>query len=240
MSITASRFATRSKQLLMAINCPLSRCPRKRRSGSIAVVVTQHNCCAFRIARCIKLIAYNAKGTAMPEKTTLNENGNHRGELTLGVGGWAEYTVYMTETADTVRHDVGVPPAKVVPIIFLPGVMGSNLRMTVDRSKEIDRKEGDKRPDRRAWRPDDIGAVDTVMGSDIGNWFKNATPAQRQLEFDQNQTEVEYYHYTESKARFDPEGRKQSQPMRVTKTCPMIWRRFPLTRKRPARLLERR
>jgi hypothetical protein len=142
----------------------------------------------------------------MTEKANLNENGNHPGEFTLGVGGWAEYTVHMTETADTVRHDVTLPPPKVIPIILLPGVMGSNLRMTVKRSEELDRKDGDKRADRRAWRPDDFGAVDTMVGNDIGNWFKNATPAQRQLDFDQNQTEVEYYHYTESKERFDPEG----------------------------------
>lgn len=141
----------------------------------------------------------------MAEKTKLNENGNHEGELTLGVGGWAEYTVYMTETADTVRHDVAVPPSKVIPIIFLPGVMGSNLRMTVERSEKLERKV-DGRLDRRAWRPDDYGAADTAMGNDIGNWFKNATPAQRQLDFDQNQTEVEYYHYTASNGRFDPEG----------------------------------
>jgi pimeloyl-ACP methyl ester carboxylesterase len=142
----------------------------------------------------------------MNEKAELNENGNHAGEFTLGVGGWAEYTVYMTETADTVRHDVTVPPAKVIPIIFLPGVMGSNLRMTVERGNELKRKEDETRPDRRAWRPDDIKAFDVVAGNEIGNWFKNATPAQRQLDFDQNHTEVEYYHYTENKQRFDPEG----------------------------------
>ncbi len=142
----------------------------------------------------------------MAEKTKLNENGNHEGELTLGVGGWAEYTVYMTETADTVRHDVAVPPSKVIPIIFLPGVMGSNLRMTVERSNELKREDDKKRPDRRAWRPDDIKAFDVIAGNEIGNWFKNATPAQRQLDFDQNHTEVEYYHYTENKQRFDPEG----------------------------------
>ncbi|WP_426197214.1 esterase/lipase family protein [Massilia sp. DWR3-1-1] len=142
----------------------------------------------------------------MPEKTDLNENGNHEGEFTLGVGGWAEYTVYMTETADTVRHDVKVPPAKVIPIIFLPGVMGSNLRMTVERSKKLKREDDQKLIDRRAWRPDDIKPLDVVAGNEMGNWFKNASPAQRQLNFDQNHTEVEYYHYTESNQRFDPEG----------------------------------
>jgi hypothetical protein len=42
----------------------------------------------------------------------------------------------------------------------------------------------------------------------MGNWFKNATPAQRQLVFDPNETEVEYYHYTENSSRFDPGGKE--------------------------------
>lgn len=136
----------------------------------------------------------------MSDAKTLNENGNHEGEFTLGVGGWAEYTVHMTETTDTIRHDVVVPPDKVIPVIFLPGVMGSNLRMSKVRQERLERK------DNRAWRPDDISKTDVVRGEGFGGWFKNASPAQRQLDFDPNQTEVEYYHYTENKGRFDPQG----------------------------------
>jgi hypothetical protein len=136
----------------------------------------------------------------MSDAKNLNEYGNHEGEFTLGVGGWAEYTVHMTETTDTIRHDVAVPPDKVIPVIFLPGVMGSNLRMSKSRQKDL------KRDDNRAWRPDDISKGDVVGGTGFGGWFKNASPAQRQLDFDPNETEVEYYHYTESKGRFDPQG----------------------------------
>lgn len=136
----------------------------------------------------------------MSDANSLNENGNHEGEWTLGVGGWAEYTVHMTETTDTIRHDVVAPPDKVIPVIFLPGVMGSNLRMSKTRQKKL------KRDDNRAWRPDDISKTDVVRGEGFGGWFKNASPAQRQLDFDPNETEVEYYHYTESKGRFDPQG----------------------------------
>ncbi|MBC7636733.1 MAG: hypothetical protein H7251_14130, partial [Acetobacteraceae bacterium] len=136
----------------------------------------------------------------MSNAKNLNEHGNHEGEFTLGVGGWAEYTVHMTETTDTIRHDVVVPPDKVIPVIFLPGVMGSNLRMSKARQARLERN------DNRAWRPDDIGKTDVVRGEGFGGWFKNASPAQRQLDFDPNETEVEYYHYTESKGRFDPQG----------------------------------
>ena len=142
----------------------------------------------------------------MSDGQDLNDRGNHEGSFTQGVGGWAEYTVHMTETPDTIRHDVTVPPGKVIPVIFLPGVMGSNLRMSKVRQNEL------KRPDNRAWRPDDLvdksGKVAIVTGYGMGGWLKNATPQERQLIFDPNETEVEYYHYTENKGRFDPEGKE--------------------------------
>lgn len=144
----------------------------------------------------------------MSDKSNLNERGNHQAHFTQCVGGWAEYTVNMTESEDTVRHDVVVPPGKVIPVIFLPGVMGSNLRM----SKKLQNNKELKRTDNRAWRPDDLlsgsGQMDVLFGNGMGNWFKNATPAQRQLVFDPNETEVEYYHYTESNNRFDPDGKE--------------------------------
>jgi hypothetical protein len=143
----------------------------------------------------------------MTDKSGLNQRGNHQGEFSQGVGGWAEYTVHMTDASDTIRHDVKVPPGKVIPVIFLPGVMGSNLRMSKSRQEEL------KRTDNRAWRPDDLTssiprkfAVGVKVG--LGGWFRNASPSQRQLIFDPNETEVEYYHYTEDRGRFDPEGKE--------------------------------
>ncbi|TFW34619.1 esterase/lipase family protein [Massilia horti] len=142
----------------------------------------------------------------MSNQSSLNERGNHHGHFGQGVGGWAEYTVHMTDVGDTKRHDLKLPPGKVIPVIFLPGVMGSNLRMSKKRQEEL------KRDDNRAWRPDDLmtvsGKMDVVGGNGMGNWFKNATPRQRQLVFDPNETEVEYYHYTKSNDRFDPEGKE--------------------------------
>lgn len=139
--------------------------------------------------------------------TALNHRGNHQGEFSQGVGGWAEYSVHMTDTSDTIRHDVRVPPNKAIPVIFLPGVMGSNLRMSKKRQDEL------KRDDNRAWRPDDLSAGLTrkaAVGMELGlgGWFRNASPAQRQLVFDPTETEVEYYHYTEDRGRFDPEGKE--------------------------------
>lgn len=170
----------------------------------------------------------------MSNQSGLNERGNHEGEFSQGVGGWAEYAVHMTDVGDKVRHDVRVPPSKVIPIIFLPGVMGSNLRMSKKRQND-----DLKRPDNRAWRPDDLmsvsGELDVVGGNGMGNWFKNATPAQRQLAFDPNETEVEYYHYTESNERFDPDGketlaadaRHQNVPDSLQPIPPLMGQRLP-------------
>jgi hypothetical protein len=174
----------------------------------------------------------------MSDQSGLNERGNHQGEFSQGVGGWAEYTVHMTEVGDKARHDVRVPPGKVIPVIFLPGVMGSNLRMTKKRQND-----DLKRPDNRAWRPDDLmtiaGEIDVAVGNGMGNWLKNATPAQRQLIFDPNETEVEYYHYTESNERFDPDGketlaadaRHQNVPDSLEAIPPLMGQRsFPIGR----------
>lgn len=139
----------------------------------------------------------------MSDQSRLNERGNHQGEFTQGVGGWAEYTVYLTQTSDGVRHDVKLPPRKIIPVIFLPGVMGSNLRLSKERQDKL------KRPDNRSWRPDDMVGINgaaALANAGLVGWYKNASPAQRQLMLDPNETEVEYYHYTESNDRFDPEG----------------------------------
>jgi len=182
----------------------------------------------------------------MSDQSGLNERGNHQGEFTQGVGGWAEYTVHMTTTSDTVRHDVKLPPRKVIPVIFLPGVMGSNLRLSKKRQNELER------PDNRSWRPDDMVGINgaaVLSGRGLGGYYKNASPAQRQLMLDPNETEVEYYHYTESKDRFDPEGLEtlaadklhQNVPDSLEPIPPLIgvraltgrnFRRGPLVKKR--------
>ncbi len=84
--------------------------------------------------------------------------------------------------------------------MFLPGVMGSNLRMTKTRQDELVRN------DNLAWKADDIGSMDALTSSGYAGWFKKATPAQRQMNFDPEQTEVASYRYTENKGRFDPGG----------------------------------
>lgn len=55
----------------------------------------------------------------------------------------------FTSKSDTKRHAVVVPPSKVIPVIFLPGIMGSNLKL-------LKLPEGFKSDwGAIAWRPDD-------------------------------------------------------------------------------------
>jgi hypothetical protein len=71
-------------------------------------------------------------------------------------------------------------PKRVLPIIFLPGIMGSNLRMSAQRQREMHKK------DNIAWRPDSLG---------VTNVRANAkSPArERQMQLDPLQTTVDIY-----------------------------------------------
>jgi len=71
-------------------------------------------------------------------------------------------------------------PKKVLPIIFLPGIMGSNLRMSAERQQEGHRN------DNIAWRPDVLGPTNVRSAS-------NEKPAERQLRLDPLQTTVDIY-----------------------------------------------
>jgi hypothetical protein len=71
-------------------------------------------------------------------------------------------------------------PKRVLPIIFLPGIMGSNLRMSDHRQQELRRK------DNIAWRPDTLGVTNI-------NSAAKASPQQRQLQLDPLQTTVDIY-----------------------------------------------
>ncbi len=143
--------------------------------------------------------------------STQDKNGNHLGKWSQGVGGYIEFRVWTTPREDTRRWHLPDPPDKVIPIIFLPGIMGSNLRMSKKRQEEL------KRPDNRSWMPDDLvsaqGMVEIADGylrlnGTYGGWLKNASPSQRQKLFDPEETEVESYHYTEDNNRFDPESKE--------------------------------
>jgi hypothetical protein len=71
-------------------------------------------------------------------------------------------------------------PKRVLPVIFLPGIMGSNLRMSAERQKELRQK------DNIAWRPDSLGATNIRRNA-------KSPPDERQLRLDPLQTTVDIY-----------------------------------------------
>lgn len=113
-------------------------------------------------------------------------------DFSLGIGGFAEVAVATTPVADKRRVHVRVPPGKLIPIVFLPGIMGSNLRLSKGRQALI------KRKDNRSWWPDNTG--DALKR-------RNASAADRQMRLDPDEVEVDRYKVTDNGAdRFDATG----------------------------------
>ncbi|WP_404932196.1 esterase/lipase family protein [Massilia atriviolacea] len=75
-----------------------------------------------------------------------------------------------------------------MPIIFIPGIMGSNLRMSAARQRALGADNN------IAWRPDNLGATAPQY---------NDSPAERQRRLDPAETEVDQY---------DPEGNPTGDP----------------------------
>ena len=118
--------------------------------------------------------------------------------MTQSVGGAMEGEFRLTPVDTEQRETVFIaPPNRVIPIIFLPGVMGSNLRMSRARKADL------KSKDDIAWRPDNLGA--STLLTNVRK-TANLSPRERQMKLDPDETEVDYYRYTEDQGRFDPSG----------------------------------
>lgn len=85
---------------------------------------------------------------------------------------------YCTPEEDKVAQKMLVPPPRVIPVVFIPGIMGSNLRLSAQRQAEL------KKANNIAWRPD--------HASELGN-FTFSSAAERQLQLDPRQTVVDTY-----------------------------------------------
>ncbi|MCD2518672.1 hypothetical protein LQ564_20445 [Massilia sp. G4R7] len=92
---------------------------------------------------------------------------------------------FATPVQDDKPQCARILPKRVLPVIFLPGIMGSNLRMSAGRQQQL------RKSDNIAWRPDVLGPTNIHGAS-------NLTPRDRQLMLDPDQTTVDIY---------DPSGR---------------------------------
>jgi len=94
---------------------------------------------------------------------------------------WERGTVaqgFFTPIEDRIPQIMSIPPRRALPVIFLPGTMGTNLRMSAARQKEL------TKPNNLAWRPDHLQA--TYKMSNDTSW-------ERQLRLDPAHTEVDMY-----------------------------------------------
>jgi pimeloyl-ACP methyl ester carboxylesterase len=85
---------------------------------------------------------------------------------------------FVTPKQDRIPQIHSIPPKRVLPIIFIPGIMGSNLRMSADRQQRLKKKNN------IAWRPDNLSV--TIPS-------RNDSAADRQLRLDPQTTEVDIY-----------------------------------------------
>jgi hypothetical protein len=85
---------------------------------------------------------------------------------------------FVTPQLDKVHQVQSSPPRRVLPIIFIPGIMGSNLRMTEERQEELHETHN------VAWRPDRKGT--TASSS-------NDNASERQRRLDPRTTVVDSY-----------------------------------------------
>jgi hypothetical protein len=85
---------------------------------------------------------------------------------------------FVTPKQDRVPQIQSIPPKRVLPIIFIPGIMGSNLRMSADRQKRLGTENN------IAWRPDTLSVTVAQF---------NDSASERQLRLDPLATEVDTY-----------------------------------------------
>ncbi|WP_323141465.1 esterase/lipase family protein [Massilia phyllosphaerae] len=98
-------------------------------------------------------------------------------------GSWVGHTV-LTPTAMHTRGLFTMPPSKVVPVIVVPGIMGSNLRSSTNRNGPANRELG---RGEAAWRAPN----GTFEGLYAAHVWKNRKPRTRQLILDADNLEVD-------------------------------------------------
>ena len=96
--------------------------------------------------------------------------------MTYDENGYPVWHSQMTSEENTERATCIVPPDHVLPVIFIPGIMGSNLRTKGG-------KYGDTGDEGRTWRPDDSNYTALEFGK------KN--PAERRATLDPEKSELD-------------------------------------------------
>ena len=90
----------------------------------------------------------------------------------------------LSPKTNNTRARLSVPPTKVMPVIVVAGIMGSNLRANTNPGAK---KNAELNPGEAAWRPPN----GTDEGLDEAKKWKTRSPAVRQKILDQNTLEVD-------------------------------------------------
>lgn len=109
----------------------------------------------------------------VPVPTRVHEDGTQSAEIST------------TVHEDKIGREIHVLPSKVIPIIFLPGIMGSNLKLKAARQEELKKKTD------VSWRPEATAEAIAMIFED---------PAERQMILDPEATEVDQYDPTAPEA----------------------------------------
>lgn len=115
---------------------------------------------------------------------------------------------YFTPTSDKIGQKFSFAPRRVIPVIFLPGIMGSNLRMTPERQQALRKKNN----------------IACNMDKKVEVWkMYRADPRQRQLQLDPATTVVDVYE-PRTNPTGDPKETADQRHDNVEVTCdsPML------------------
>ena len=84
-------------------------------------------------------------------------------------------TAHLSSTDCKTRAQLKIPSSKVIPVIVIPGIMGSNLCATTDKSKPANRA---LKPGEAAWRPPN-GKLDGL--AEAKKWKARLPPERQQI-----------------------------------------------------------
>lgn len=87
---------------------------------------------------------------------------------------------FLTPASDLLPQVMSIPPRRVLPIIFLPGIMGTNLRLKTDSTRQAELEKDNN----IAWRPENKTESTKLM---------QGSTALRQNQLDPLETEVDVY-----------------------------------------------
>jgi pimeloyl-ACP methyl ester carboxylesterase len=98
-------------------------------------------------------------------------------------GSWIGHSL-LTPTSFKTRGLFTMPPSKVVPVIVVPGIMGSNLRAATSPARKANKK---LTPGEPAWRPPNT----KLEGAKAARMWSDRDPITRQLVLDAGTLEVD-------------------------------------------------